>query len=269
MQKNIQLFVKGYDDKMIINAILRAANLPLDRIAISVSKGKSQVLEITKTISKTDNRYTVLFVDADELFISDANKKYYNTAVEYGCDDVLFAIPEIESWFFADDVLLAKLVSDKQIERLKMLPLPDAIPYPKAIANYVMPKNTGYDGKYQFLEKMDIVRASARSASLKHFLLKIAELLELPLPQLEQRSPEASTVDLKIVTNLLKSVSNKDTIMLKTLSNHTYTAGDIEDSAKNGTDLAREYLSDLFIVARDFLKRKAEREMDKKGGSAL
>jgi hypothetical protein len=267
--QKIQLFVEGYHDKMIITAILQAAKLPLDRIEIIVANGKNQVLKLAQVVSENKNIHTILFVDADELFISDANQKYQATALEYGCNDVLFAIPEIESWLFADDILLKSIVSDKQIERLKMLPLPDAIPYPRVIANHLMPKDVPYEQKYRFLEKIDIVRAAARSASLKHFLLKIADLMECPLPHLEQRSPEASTVDLKIVTNLLKSVSNKDTVMLKTLSNHTYTAGDIENSVTNGTDLAREYLSDLFFVARDLLKRKAAREMNKKGGSAI
>ncbi len=257
-EKKILIFVQGQDDKLILTAIAKAAQLPIDsRINIQVAGGKNRVKQLAQAaISQAENTITVLFVDADEQFINDANNKYKERALLQGCSEVLFAIPEIESWLFADDILVASYINSDHQKRLKALPLPDSIPYPKAIANYIFPKNLRNGAWFKFLEEMDIVRAAARSPSLKHFLIRIAELLEFPLPQLEQAKPEAANIDLKIVGNLLKSIANKDTIMLKTLD-HEYTAADIENSITNGTDLAREYASDLFRVARNLLKHQA------------
>jgi hypothetical protein len=62
-----------------------------------------------------------------------------------------------------------------------------------------------------------------------------------------------------IVAGLVREVSPSDTVVWRTTNGDEYTADEIRRHIEEGTEIGREYASDLFRISRDFLRRQANR----------
>ncbi len=250
--QKIMLFVEGQTDKKVVEIILSAANIPLDNIAILPVGGKGN-LPKQKDPALSDFTIVVL-MDLDETFTQDAiakiTKEYADTNIE-----VFVAIPEIESWLFADEYFLHQYVKNESAKKiLEALPQPEEIEQPKALAINLF-------GDYaQYLNNtssFDIIRAAKRSPSLKYFISRISELLHIDTTEFQKAS--TPNLDLQIVSNLLKELFNGDTIVYQTVNGQKFSAKELQASIALGDPIGKDYASDLLRVARDFLKRKANR----------
>jgi hypothetical protein len=253
--KTIRLYVEGGTDARVVEKLLKAADLPLDRVEIVPRRGKKDVLEkAKKTTAQDDNQVLAILVDSDDTFVPDAleeiKQELGNKTVE-----VFFAIPEIEAWLFADDALTQKSARNESAKKvLQDLPLPEDIPAPKEFANYILGGSRHF---VESLDQMNISRAASRSPSLKYFLTRMGELLETK--DLVLHDAISQNFDLQLIGNLLKETLYADTILYRTADGSQYTAKEMEHSISEGLPIGREYAADLLRVARDFLKRKANR----------
>ena len=249
--KKILLLTEGETDIKIVRAILEAAKFPIAQIEFEAANGWQNAFKIAKTKTHNFDKVIVL-VDADEPTIPDAKlhwqKRLLNQDVE-----VVFAIPEIESWIFADEDLLRKKRNGHASKTLDRLPLPEEIPHPKQLASYWFKNNSDWS----FLAGMNIEKAVAKTPSLRDFLIKMGEALEIDTEHLQKIV--TTNLNRKVFANLLKEVASSDTIMYRTMDGHQYTAQQMWESIEAGQELGTQYASDLLRIARDFLKRQATR----------
>jgi hypothetical protein len=253
----ILLITEGQRDIGIVQPILKAAKFPLSQIKLtSFNGGHQTILKMAKALNGTFDEYAsiIVLLDSDAKTIPDAQIKLKKTFSEKGIE-VFFAIPEIESWIFADDHLLQQQdLQEGAKEKLTRLPFPDEIPYPRQLVHYFFGKNKT---NWQFLEHIDLGRATARTPSLKVFLTRIGELLDIETKFVQDAV--AQNLDRRIFSNLIKEVVQSETIIYKTLDGTQFTAEEILENVKDGTEIGKQYTSDILRVARDFLKRQANR----------
>lgn len=258
--KKILLFVEGETDKIIIQNILFAAKYPVERIDIEVSGGKSNVIKfaVNHAKSPTPDIIVAAFVDADTVYVQEAieqNKKLFNgVAVE-----TFFSIPEIESWVFADDILLKKQIPSQFQRDAARMPMPEEIFYPKQIlSNWLKNKKAKSLGEqYTFLTQMDIARAVARCPSLSYFLRRIGELLELPSDIIRPiENALANTLPKRIFVNLLKEIASPDVVVFRTLSGLNITVDELKTAVLQEDEIGKEYFGRVLRVARDIIKNQ-------------
>jgi Domain of unknown function (DUF4276) len=259
--KKILLFVEGEWDRIIIQNILIAAKYPIEQIEIEVSGGKSNVIKFAVNHAKSPVQNTIIaaFVDADTAYVQEAiaeNKRHFN-GVEV---ETFFAVPEIESWVFADDILLKKQIPNQFQRDAARMPMPEEVFYPKQIlSNWLKNKKAKSLGEqYTFLRQINITRAAARCPSLSYFLQRIGELLELPSEMTRPiENALANTLPKHIFANLLKEVASPDTIVFRTLSGHNITVDELKTAVLQDEEIGKEYIGRVLRVARDIIKIKA------------
>lgn len=259
--KKILLFVEGEIDKIIIQNMLFAAKYPIERVEIEVAGGKQNVIKFAKNHAKnhTKEQIVAAFVDADSAYIQDAIQE--SKALFKGIEiETFFAISEIESWVFADDIALKKQIPNQFQRYAERMPMPEAIFYPKQIlSNWLKNKDAKKFGEqYTFLTQIDIERATARCPSLSYFLRHIAELLELP-DEISKpiQNALANALPNRIFVNLLKEVTSSDAVVFRTLSGYNITANELTNSVLHEDEIGKEYIGRVFRVARDIIKNQA------------
>ena len=251
--KNFTLIVEGNTDKIIVESILVAAKMG-KHVHVIVGGGKKQTEDLANQMLSEGATDVGMLIDLDIVNIPDAknyieDKQQKNKGVE-----VFFAIPEIETWLFADIDLALKNAKNKSAEIiLKRMGLPEEIPHPKLSANHIF-KN--YE-KPDFLKDINISKAAYRSPSLHNFLVRLGEIIGVK-PDIPEE-PISRNLERRVFANLLKETLPSDKVILKTMRGR-YTTQDILDSIKDNTELSREYTDDLLRIARDLLMRKANRQ---------
>jgi len=182
----ILLFVEVESDAKIVSWILEAAHYPQERISCNILAGKwnASTIRFVRNFPHAVKERCAVLVDLDEKgsipqAIQRVKEQLDNPPVKLFC-----AIPQIETWLFADEDKAIENASGK-LERqiIQALPLPEEIENPKEIAQLVFnQKNISYE----FVKDIDIERACARSPSLRHFLTGLSELLDFrPISVLE------------------------------------------------------------------------------------
>ncbi len=259
--KKILLFVEGETDKIIIQNILIAAKYPVECINLEVAGGKSNVMKfaVNQAKSPTQNTFVGAFVDADTAYIQEAidqNKRRFN-GIEV---ETFFAVPEIESWVFADDILLKKQIPIQFQRDAARMPMPEEVFYPKQLlSNWLKNKKAKSLGEqYTFLTQMDISRAAARCPSLSYFLRRIGELLDLPFEITRPiENALGNILPKQIFANLLKEEASPDTVVFRTLSGHNITVDELKTAVLQEDEIGKEYIGRVLRVARDIIKIKA------------
>jgi hypothetical protein len=258
--KKIILFVEGEIQKIIIQNILIAAQYPMDAIGITVAGGKSNVIKFAKNQSKTIPEHTLVgvFVNADTAYIQQAidenKKRFNNTPVE-----IFFAIPEIETWVFADDISLKKQIPPQFQRDAARMPMPEEIFYPKLLLAhwFKYKESNSLRDHYQFLCDVDITRASSRCPSLSYFLRRIGVLLELPLELTRPvQDALASALPNRIFVNLLKEIALPNTVIFRTLSGYNITADELKTALLEENEIGKDYIGRVLRVARDIIKNQ-------------
>jgi hypothetical protein len=254
--KKVHIITEGTSDIAILKPILKAAQFPLDRIKFTAFQGnQARILKMAKALNGTfDDYVSVVLLDTDAKTIPDAQVKLKKTFSEEGIE-VFFVIPEIESWIFADVQLLQRQnLQEGAKERLTRLPLPEEIPYPRQLLHYVIGNNKI---DWNFLEHIDLAKATARTPSLKIFLTRLGELMDIDTKVVQ--NSVAQNIDRRIFANMIKEVVQSETILYKTLDGTQYTAEQILENVEEGTEIGKQYTSDILRVARDLIKRQANR----------
>lgn len=260
--QKLNILIKGFNDKEIIKNILLAAGISEDRVNYSVFDHIGQMDSILDNLQESELENSIILTDSENF---DKKGSKLNFLQKKGPKNIFIfcAVPNIESWVFADDKLLQSEISESKnskgidfLKRSSFFPFPEEIVYPKYVVNNLFNKRKE-DERYSFLKYMDISRACARTPSLKNFITYLYKLLNLDNSQLEMSF--SRNMDREIFVNLVKEVVPNNTILFRTLEGEEYTAQQIEEEIKNGTDLGRQYTSDILRVARDLLKRRAER----------
>ena len=259
--KKILLFVEGETDKIIIKNILIAANYPIENIDVEVSGGKTNVIKFAINHAKSPVEDLIIgaFVDADTAYVQEAieyNKRRFN-GVEV---ETFFAVPEIESWVFADDVLLKKQIPSHFQRDAARMPMPEEVFYPKQLlSNWLKNKKAKSLGEqYSFLTGMDVSRAAARCPSLSYFLRRIGELLALPFEVTRPiENALADTLPKRIFANLLKEVASPNAVVFRTLSGYNITVDELKTAVLQENEIGKEYIGRVLRVARDIIKNQA------------
>jgi len=249
------LLVEGPSELGIVTHLLEAARFPLERVHLLVGQGKhGAAREVADLAERAPGRCAVL-VDLDERSVPDAREQAQEQ-LGHPPVEVFCAVPEIEAWLFADDrASMANANPDEEVQRIvRRLPLPEEIPDPRQLARFVF----GPPSQWDFLRRIDIGRAAARSPSLRVFLEGMGLLLGIqPGPLLEEVGRHLSR---DIIAGLIREVSPSDAVVWRTATGSEYTADELERHIEAGDEVGRQYASDLLRVSRDFLRRSANRK---------
>ncbi len=251
---SIQLFVESQNAVQIVTWILEAAQYPLERIKIEQITGKKNLKDFLKGLPSDITGSCAVLVNSNAKSVPDAvagaKKRLNNPPVE-----VFSAVPEVEAWLFADyDTAEAHVKTQWGHELLPVLPLPEDIQTPKIHAEKTFGKNVN---SWKFLKEINIDTATARSPSLRYLLKGIEQMLATqPTPPLRSISRSISR---DTFSGLIKEVIPANTIIWRTATGELFTADELRKQIEEGTEVGQQYASDVLRVARDFLKRKANR----------
>jgi hypothetical protein len=251
---SIQLYVETQSDIQIVTWILEAAKYDLEKIKISAIRGKNNLKDYLNPLPSDIARSCGVLVDFKAESVLDAlagaKRQLRNPPVEVFC-----AVPEIEAWLFADErTALENVKTQWGREILPTLGLPEDIKTPKIHAEEAFGKTIS---SWEFVKNIDIDRASARSPSLRHFLTGLNHMLAVqPTPPLRSISRSISR---DVFAGLISEVVPADTVIWRTASGDSFKAVELRRQIADGTEIGQQYASDVLRVARDFLKRKANR----------
>ncbi|NCE87667.1 DUF4276 family protein [Pseudomonas sp. Q1] len=251
---SLTIFVEGRTDAEIVKNILSVLALkPFPSIVIC--NGKMELIERIKSLKNNSHKKYIALIDADEPSVPDsraeAERQLGNPQIPVFC-----AVPTIEAWLFADEKIAAKIARGETASNvIKRMPLPESIPYPKYLASKLL-RITKYTNDYSFLQEINIFTAAARSPSLRNFLAGIYDVLNMP-SSLPYKSI-SSNLNREIFSTLLREIPG-DSVAWKTLSGETYSAADLAKNIGEGTDIGKQYITELLRVARDLMSRKAKK----------
>ncbi|HBL10356.1 MAG TPA: hypothetical protein DD379_02890 [Cyanobacteria bacterium UBA11162] len=251
---SIQIFVEFQNAIQIVKWILEAAEYPLEKIRIDAITGKGKLKNYLKGLPPDIRDSCAVLVNSNAKSvpgaIADVTRRLNNPPVEVFC-----AIPEIEAWLFADENTARENIKTQwEFELLPVMPLPEDMSTPKIHAEKAFGKKVDSWG---FLNTINIDRASARAPSLRHFLTGIDRMLAAqPTPPLRSLSRSISR---DTFSGLIREVIPADTIIWRTATGELFTADELRKQIEEGTEVGQQYASDVLRVARDFLKRKANR----------
>lgn len=251
--KELVLLVEGPDDEAIVRLICEAAGYPLEQLRIVSMGGKMIIKRIVKSIpSEEANSYAVL-VDLDEAGVADA-LALARQQLGYPAVEVFCAVPQIEAWLFADDqAAMRHARSDEARLIVTQLPLPEAIPHPRKLARELI----GQRHSWEFLSRINIEYAAARSPSLRSFLVGLGRLLGIEREPITESV--GRTLNRDVLSTLLSEILPSETVVWRTTGGE-YTAAELRQHIEAGTDVGQQYAMDLLRVARDLLMRKAVRK---------
>lgn len=251
---SIQIIVETEKHIQVVTWILEAAEYPVEKIKLDAIRGHKNLKEFLKGLPSDMVESCAVLVDSTAGSVPDAvsstRKKLNNPPVKVFC-----AIKEIESWLFADNVTALENAKEQWgREIIPTLPLPEDIPTPKINAELAFGKNLN---SWEFVKNINIDIASARSPSLREFLTGIKNMLAAqPTPPLQSVSRNISR---DVFSGLIREVLPANTVIWRTANGESFTADELRKQIEEGTDIGQQYASDVLRVARDFLKRMANR----------
>lgn len=251
---SIRLLVEGLTDEQVVRALLQRARYPLERVHIEPLGSKVALAVRVARLPPEEAARCAVLVDRDERSVPDAvarvRAEFDKPAVAIFC-----AVPSIEAWLFADDkAALAAAEEPEARAVLARLGLPEEIPDPKGLAHRLF----GPPGRWQvLLGGIDLERACARSPSLRAFLVGLGRMLQVGVEMAEQSASRSITRD--ALANLIAEISPADTILWETSDGELYTAAQLRSEIEAGSEVGRQYASDLLRVSRDYLRRRATR----------
>lgn len=252
--EKVLLLVEDWHDQILVGWILQAAGLPTDRIAVVAASGKQGIREQVQALPEGASEHVAVLIDLDERSVPDAQararEQLGDPAVRVFC-----AVPTIEAWLFADDRLAEEQSArdEDSLAILRRIPMPEEIPTPKELARTIF----GLPQHCEWLQRMNVERASARTPSLRTFLVGIGEMLGVPVPVASESV--GRSLSRNVLSGLLAEVLPSDTVVWRTTSGDAYTAGDLRHHIEQGDEIGQQYASDLLRVSRDFLRRAANR----------
>lgn len=180
---DIFLLVEESRDRVVVERLLRRAGLPVERVRILETGGKQRARQVAESLIGV--LPVAVLVDADEPPRADARSRAAEQPGGLSGAEVFCAIPCIESWLFADDLLLQRLFKEDAAVGavVRRLPLPEEIPYPNDLAKKILGK---FYKELDFLDEVDMGRCMARSSSLRTFILGISKMLSVDMVVIDE-----------------------------------------------------------------------------------
>lgn len=260
MNNYLYLIVESDFDGRLASAFLSAAGIPTDQIEFIAAKGAINAKQKAKKIIERESKSKVaVLVDLDSNDNFESERK---AAAKYNIDDsditVFTAVPEIESWLFADlnAVKMKARNQERASELLSRVSLPDDIPYPRYLATRLFK----LDEKFELVSQdINIRLAASRSPSLRKFIAGVGEILGVEVT-LNWEREYVRTAGRDIFSKLVDEVTPAEVVIYKTLSGQSVTAGEMAREIHNGTEVGISYSVEVLRVARDLLSREANKK---------
>jgi hypothetical protein len=252
--RRLVLLVEAPFDGQILLALLRKAGYPTERLDWVVAGGREEMKRMLAEASAPflrDARCAAV-VGGERAHVPDAVKA---ARQELGDPPVTVfsAVPAVEAWLLADADAVGKALKAAADEGFI-----DTLF--GARGGNAEPHSDGSSVERALLvvDHMDVALASTRSPSLHAFLRGMGELMDVDTSFLDRA--QARGLARETLSNLLAEVSPADTVIYRTMDGHQITAREMIQHMDSGTDLGRQFASDLLRISRDFLARKAQRE---------
>jgi hypothetical protein len=252
----LNIFVESYIDEQIVTNILISAKVPVEIVKVTPTDGKKNMKHYALAEKLSDSNY-IFLIDADKLFIHDSKKEAQKQLKTTG-NSAFCAVPEIESWVFADDDLLRKEVEkrrDKNIEEamaiIDRIVITDEIIFPKKVLYKLFSLRKGEIPDYSFLRNMNIEKACLRSTSLRVFITGVFHALGIEdnfTTTLLSRN-----INRDIFSSLLKEILPSDEVIFRGLNGVKFTAQQMIKEIEAGSQIGKDYCSDIMRISRDNL----------------
>lgn len=260
MNNTIYLVVEGDFDRRLASAFLLSAGIPINRIEFIIANSAINAGRKARAIIEREPESKVaVLVDLDS---NDNFEPEQKAATKYNIDDscitIFTAVPEIESWLFADlDAAKRKATNKERAnELLSRVSLPDDIPYPKYLATRLFK----FDEKFELANQdININLAASRSPSLRKFIAGIGRLMGVNT-KLNWEREYVRTAGRDVFSKLVNEVTPANVVIYKTLNGQSITAGEMAKEIHDGTEIGISYSVDVLRVARDLLSREANRK---------
>jgi len=254
--RRLQILVEGRGDVNIVRPILQALRIE-DEVGVIAVGGKwSPAIYLRALKGEIARRFAIL-VDLDERSVAESVAAIAKAIPDA---EVAFfaALPETAAWLFADEDAARRAAEANGTQALlNRLPLPEDISRPGELARQVFGEGSSWD----FLRRIDVERAMARSPSLRRFVEGVFRLLGSPLA--DSGHSGFRTFSRDVLSTLLSEVSPSDSVAWRTLDGTVYTAEQLRKEIQAGTQIGQQYATDLLRIARDFLARKHSRKSPK------
>lgn len=249
----IAIAVEGETDRAIAGAMLASAGV--DGFEIAVAKGTlgPSPQGLRRLAALRLSSPALVIYDQESGSVGDAVVENDHTQGAIFCP----AIPTIEAWLFADSRAFFEVVGSRAEAFLGRMPLPEQLPYPKFLKSTLLRDKEIYS---RLLESIDVLVAGSRSPSLKYFIQQARRLACLPPLQFERAPSQSGQISRELLRNLISEVYPSDKPLFRAASGAVVTAEQMMQEITDGTELGREYGSDILRVARDLLARQARKE---------
>lgn len=249
--RRLNIYVEAETDRRIVAELLIAGDLS-EGVQIFPCGGKRAVRERIANLRDTAERNHLALVDSDNASVADS-MVLAREQLGFPSIPVFCAVPTIEAWLFADDLAAREAARSPQaLALLERLPLPEMIAYPKQLAWNVFDKGSNFE----FMRGVNVAVASARSPSLRIFLEGVSHAHG----RLEPLSVKAlhASVSRDALSTLLRELPG-DTVAWKTVDGAQVRAEDLAQQVLEGTELGKQYVTEVLRIARDIIVRKATR----------
>lgn len=253
-QRKLRIYVEGEVDKIIISFLLKNLGVN-DDVEILSCNGKKEVARQISGLRNSEELRHIALIDSDILSVPDsaaeAQKQLGDASIPVFC-----AVPEIESWLFADDLSINRLFDKtKREDFVARLPLPEMIVYPRLLARNIFPR-IGPLQAYAFLQDINVNRAASRSPSLRTFLSGVLEAFDRP--SLVHADAMESSLSRDVLSTLMRELP-ADTVVWKTVDGDAHTAKQLAKAIGEGEIVGRQFVTELLRIARDMIVRKARK----------
>lgn len=228
----VTLLVEGQTDETAVWMLLDRAQVPLDELEIRPCQGKDRVV-LTARDWRPETGTLAVLVDADEQ-APDAAIASLRGSIGSQDVAVFVAVPSIEYWVVGDPAVARALREER-----------------------TRPRPAAPESKLELLAStIDLERAAALNPSLRDFLSGMQALLGSPVTRWDA-SP-GRKLSREIVAGLLQDLPI-DEVAWRTSDGESYTARKLILEVESGSEVGRQYASDLLRVARDLIKRQARK----------
>lgn len=247
----LTIAVEGRTDKSVVENLLRSAGI--EHFNVLVADGN---LHPKTSLRRLDS----LNLTPPSIVVYDQDSGSVGDAIEPNKEslDYIFcpAIPSIEAWLFADSAAFFEVLGVKAEAFQGRLPLPEQLPYPKFLKSTML---RDVDDYHRLLQTIDVRKASARSPSLKFFLQSARRLSGLAPMDVSAPDFKNGQMAREVLRNLISEVYPSSKPLFRSASGAVVTAEQMMQEITDGTDLGREYASDILRVSRDLLSRQAQK----------
>lgn len=227
----VRLLVEDEIAGEIAFTLLHRSGLPLEDLTIAVSGRSFDQGPATPA----DQERLAALTDAEEQ-APEAARARVLAALGARPAAVFVAVPNVALWLAADEDT-ARHLADFEA-RLKGL---------RGDENVLL----------TLASCVEIDRAAARFPSLREFLIGMADLLGTG-DALRFEEGAGGSLPRDVVAGLVREIPEHE-VAWRTASGTAFTSRELVAQIEAGTEIGRQYASDLLRVSRDFLRRRAKR----------